>query len=279
MKISFTDFWGDFNYNNNFFIYFIKKILANTDVILTDLENADIVIYSSFGQNHKTVNRKKTKKIFFTGENIRPNHSECDYSFTFDFDDYCGKNIRIPLWYLYIDWFDVKSYGNPQYLLPLNEMTGKWFLRKKNKKCCTVFSSPKPQRYSIISALSQYFSVDCYGKPFGNHSDGEEIKYNIISDYKINICFENSIYSGYVTEKLLHARTAGNLALYWGHNDVKYDFNKDGFINANEFNSFEECAEYVKYVIDNADKYNKIINTPIFNCNFFDFEERVKAIL
>lgn len=279
MNISFLDFWGNFDFNNNFFVHYFKSLFPDQQINITSPENADTVIFSCFGQQHKTVNRSKTKKIFFTGENIRPNFNECDYSFTFDFDDHGGKNIRIPLWYFYIDWFGVGSYGDPKYLLPINEINGTWFNTKKTKTCCTVFSNPKQERFSMIECLTKYFPVDCYGKPFGRHTNGEDDKYNIISQYKISMCFENGIYPGYVTEKLLHSRTAGNLALYWGHSDVKNDFNTKGFINVNDFNSFEECAEYVNYLLNNDTKYNEIVQEPIFNCNFFEFNNSVFDIL
>lgn len=279
MNLCFLDFWNDFDKNNNFFIHYFKLLFPEKTINVTSESDADLVIFSCFGKQHKNVNRSKTKKIFFTGENIRPNFYECDYSFTFDLDDYNGKNIRIPLWYFYIDWFNVGSYGNPKYLLPVNEIKGLWFNKEKTKTSCAVFSSPKPERFFMINCLSKYFPVDCYGKPFGKHTSGEDDKYNTISQYKISMCFENSLYPGYVTEKLFHSRTAGNLSLYWGHSDVKYDFNPKGFINANDFNSFEECAEYVNYLLNNDTKYNEIIQEPIFSCNFFDFEKKIKSIL
>jgi hypothetical protein len=278
MKLSFCDFWGDFDYHNNFFTHYFKKLIKN-NITITSPDQADVLIYSCFGNSHQNVNRAKVKKIFFTGENIRPNFLECDYSFSFDFDEYGGKNIRIPLWYLYIDWFDVKSYGNPKYLLPPNEINGIWFNSVKEKDCCTVFSSPRQNRYDMMHALQKYMIVDGYGRPFGNHTDGEDDKYEKISKYKSNICFENTIYPGYVTEKLLHARTAGTLAIYYGHPSVKQDFNPDGFINLYDFSSVAECAEYVQYVMNNSVLYNKIINQPIFTDNFFKFNEKVQSIL
>lgn len=278
MNISFCDFWGNFDPNNNFFVHYFKSLIPDQQINITSHENADIVIFSCFGQQHKTVNRSKTKKIFFTGENIRPNFSECDYSFTFDFDDCGGKNIRIPLWYMYIDWFGVNSYGNPSYLLPPTEFNGKWFNNIKEKSCCTVFSNPKHERFLIINALTKYMPVECYGKPFGKHTDGEEDKYQKISQYKASICFENGIHSGYVTEKLLHARTAGNLAIYWGHSDVKHDFNPEGFINADDFKTPDDCAHYVNDILNDENKYKEIISKPVFNCNFFEFDNSITDI-
>jgi len=279
MNICFLDFWDNFDPKNNFFIHYFKKLLDNKNILVTNLHDADIVLYSCFGNSHLNVNRNNKIKIFYTGENIRPNFNECDYSFTFDYDDYGGKNIRIPLWYLYIDWFNVNTYSNPNYLLPVNEINGYWFNNKKTNTCCTVFSNPKIERILMMQALKKHFDIHGYGKPFGNWTDGEKDKYEKISTYKASICFENSVKSGYVTEKLLHARTAGNLAIYYGHKDTNLDFNEKGYINTIDFKSFDECADYINYILNNENKYNEIIKEPIFNCKFFDFDDKVKTIL
>ena len=279
MNICFLDFWDKFDIQNNFFIHYFNKLLNNKQIIVTDPDKADVILYSCFGNTHFKVNRKNKIKIFYTGENITPNHQECDYSFSFSHDDCGGKNVRIPLWYLYIDWFDVNTYSNPNYLISPNQFNGYWFNTKKIKKCCTVFSNPKSQRIEMMQALNKYFNVEGYGKPFGNWTDGEYDKYEKISSYKASICFENSVTSGYVTEKLLHARTAGNLAIYYGHKDTKLDFNEKGYINVLNYNSYEECAEHINYLLNNEHKYKEVIEQPIFNCNFFEFDDKVKNIL
>ena len=84
MKISFLDFWGGFNPNNNFLINSIRQIKEFVEV--TTAEDSDIIICSLFGQeHHKYYNRKKI--ILFSGENIRPNYQTYDKSISFDFDN------------------------------------------------------------------------------------------------------------------------------------------------------------------------------------------------
>ena len=104
MKICFSDFWSPFDPNNNFFIHLLKQSFEDVEVVHP--EDADVMFFSVFGMENNLY--KNCKKIFFTGENQRPNFKKCDYSLTFDFDDYEGKNFRLPLWYLYVDWFNVK---------------------------------------------------------------------------------------------------------------------------------------------------------------------------
>jgi hypothetical protein len=109
MNISFADFWDGFQDNNNFFIDLLKTINSNFNLVPFSNET-EILIYSCFGHTHHHANRSKVKKIFYTGENLRPNFNECDYSLTFDFDSYDGRNIRLPLWMLQIDWFNKKDF-------------------------------------------------------------------------------------------------------------------------------------------------------------------------
>jgi len=296
MNIAFVDFWQNFNPYNNFFVHYFKNLVQDTNIeinIVSNPQNADISIcnnycYSQYGKDHCGLNSLKTIKIFYTGEPYgietpEPNVDEYDYIFSFEHGNK-EKNIRIPLWYLYINWFSKEMENGPSYLLPVNELeqkSSKWFNVKKDKDCCAVFSNPKQERFDIIQALSKHIKIDCFGKPFNNSmSDhGGDNKYKKISEYKSSMCFENKIQSGYVTEKLLQSRVCGNLAIYWGHSDVKEDFNPEGFVNAADFKTFDECAEYVCYILQDENKYNEMVNKPIFSSSFFKFDEKVKSIL
>lgn len=281
INLCFLDFWDGFNSYDNFFIRYFTELLKETKINITSSENSNLVIYSVFGKNNLNVDRNKTKKIFFTGENVQPDLLNSDFCFTFDVNDYDGKNIRIPLWYHYIDWFNKGSYKNEpeHHLIHPSDFNETWFKKPKTKMCCAIFSNPKPERFKMIDALSKYMTVDGYGKPFNNMSHGITDKYEKMSQYKVSICFENGIGSGYVTEKLLHARTCGNLAIYWGTDDVKIDFNENGFINLKNFASVDDCAFFVKTILENPSKYKNIVNQPIFNCKFFTFNDKVKNIL
>ena len=231
MTLSFSDFWGGFNYNNNFFYDLLKEI--NPEVRIVNFnEQPDILIYSCFGQQHRYTNRSKTKKIFYTGENIRPNFAECDYSLSFDFDQHNGRNFRLPLWMLQIDWFNKRDYTNPAFVLPHNKILANEFINTpKTKFCCAIFNTDSPYRFETVNKLSNYKKVDCYGNPHGNWFYGENVKYKILSEYRFSICFENSIYPGYYTEKLFHAKTSGTVPIYWADKEIENDFNKKGFIN------------------------------------------------
>lgn len=276
MKICFSDFWSPFDPNNNFFVNILKESFENIQVV--NPEDADIMFFSVFGIENTLY--KNCKKIFFTGENQRPNLNKCDYSLTFDFDDYGGKNFRLPLWYLYIDWFKVKTYESPQWLIPESYLYGEnEFTKKpKNKFCSIVFGKMVESRLKAIQKISEYKKVDIFGKANQDYvlPDGEKYKLNLISDYKFSLCYENSITPGYHTEKLLHGKIAGNVPIYYGDKTVAVDFNSKCFINA--FNmSDEELNEAIKQIDSNEKIYKDINSEPLFEKNI-DLEPIVKHL-
>ena len=265
MKIAITDFWPDVDPENNFFTNSIRACFENVQV--TDINNADFLIYSCFGNSHCHADRSKTKKIYYTGEAIPPNFSQCDYSLTFDIDDYGGKNFRLPLWMLQIDWFNRVNYGNPEFVLPLNKITSNRYIEHKPSKFCVgIFNQDKlNNRIPFMQKLNQYKPVTVYGKLTKNWFYGESQKYEILADHKFTMCFENGIYPGYHTEKLFHAKTAGCLPVYWSDHNLALDFNSDCCLNLYDYESLDHLVEKV-VELDNSDTlYNEFVKQPLFN--------------
>jgi hypothetical protein len=280
MKISFLDFWSGFLPHNNFIYHLIKSVKESVEVVTPD--KADLIIYSCFGNQH---NRYNSKKIFFTGENKRPNFNECDYSISYDFNDYGGKNLRIPLWYYYIDWFNVGTYGNPNYLIPVNYLyePNEFYKKEKTGFCSAVYSNPVGIRNDFVNILNSYKKVDCFGKitGFRHLPDGERYKLDIISNYKFNICFENSIYPGYYTEKLLHAKIAGCIPLYYSDEKITEDFNENSFLNLFRVGSMEEMVEMIIKIDSDESLYMNMFSETLLS-NKIDLsliKEKIKNIL
>lgn len=265
MNISFSDFWGEVDPNNNFFSDLIRSMYPDCQVVPFSNEHTDVLIYSCFGTQHHSADKSKVKKIFYTGENKRPNYNECHYSLTFDFDDYGGRNIRLPLWMLHIDWFDKENYGNPKFVIPFSELrNSRYSSIPKTQFCCIVFNNPIPNRIDIINKLSKYKEIHCYGSGMRNCPYGEDKKYEVISNYKFNICFENGIYPGYYTEKLIHAKVAGCLPLYWADERCKEDFNTKSFLNLNDFSSMDDYVERIIQLDNNENEYLSITSQYLF---------------
>ena len=89
LKINFVDFWPNFVPTDNYFYHLLS---TKYDVEISD--SPDILFYADFGTSHK--DQLARQKVYYTGENKRPNFDECDFAFSFDFSDN-PKNYRLPL--------------------------------------------------------------------------------------------------------------------------------------------------------------------------------------
>ena len=209
MKVAFTDLWEPFDPSTNFYVDLLQSIGHTVEVV--NPEDCEILFYSCYTQDHRKY--KPKMKIYVTGENTRPNFDECDYSLTFDFDDYEGRNIRCPLWMLQLDWFDKGGYTNPKFVSPLSHVETNPYPTEKEHFCSIVVNNFFPERKAMFDLMSRYRPIITVGKPWGNWIYGEDEKFNIISKAKFNICFENTKYPGYFTEKPIHARLARTIPI------------------------------------------------------------------
>jgi len=262
--LSFADFWSGFDHNHNFFKYLCQSVNPAVEVIPLG-PRTNILIYSCFGNSHHGA-ASHTRKIFYTGENIRPDYGHCHQSLTFDFGDYGGRNVRLPLWLLQIDWFGHSNYGNPNFLIHTDSIDDNLFSRKpKTKFCCTVFNNPSPFRHELVEKLSRYKPVDCYGHPFDNHFSGENRKLEIISDYRFTICLENSSHPGYYTEKPIHAKVAGCIPIYWSDREYVKDFNKKAFIHLADYKNLDDMVDFIVAMDKDEAAYQVLKSQSLFS--------------
>jgi hypothetical protein len=82
--------------------------------------------------------------------------------------------------------------------------------------------------------------------------------------YKFNICFENSSYPGYVTEKLYEAYIGNTIPIYWGSSTIEVDFNPKAFLNWFDYGSDDALIEAVIELDNNEDKYLEMYMQPLF---------------
>lgn len=175
-----------------------------------------------YGHDSKNVPNPGFTNIWYTGENIRPPmHQNWDRFLSFDLDDFGGRNSYLPLWVLRLSP-DIESANRIQNSLLFSRSPNT--LRKQ--RICSVISNPEPIRMNFIAALSKYVDVDIYGKagqPLKN-------KFETLQNYQFNICFENDLYPGYVTEKPFEAYLSGCIPIWRGLDEGGY-LNEDAIIN------------------------------------------------
>jgi len=232
LKIAFLDFWTGFKANSNFFLDFLR--LNFEGVTLVHPKKADVIFHSVFGQERQ---KFSAIKILYTGEDI--SYLDFDSNFALSFDDASMdlRNFRLPLWMLQLQWFSKNNYGNPNFVCEIDRLMNPRLNSKERPIYLTgIFNHDKAEnRLSTMARLMANGKTQFFGEPFGNHFWGERKKLSILTKSKFNLCFENSNSYGYHTEKLIHAKYAGCVPIYWANSkSVIEDFNINSFLFLND---------------------------------------------
>ncbi|MCR4303904.1 MAG: glycosyltransferase family 10 [Gallionella sp.] len=82
-------------------------------------------------------------------------------------------------------------------------------------------------------------------------------KLETISGYRFSICFENTAFAGYVTEKIVDCFVAGTVPLYLGAPDIETIVPAESFIDMRKFGSFEQLDAYINSM--NEDEAIKMV--------------------
>ena len=75
-----------------------------------------------------------------------------------------------------------------------------------------------------------------------------EDKLQTLSRYKFNLCFENCIYPGYITEKIFDCFFSGTIPIYYGAPDITDFIPKGCFIDFRDFSNFRELDSFIRNV-------------------------------
>jgi len=252
LRIYFADFWESFDMQDNYF----WNLLSEQYRLILDPKQPEILFYSYLGLKDirkKTFHRYKCIRIFYTGENLRPDFNECDFALSFDHSD-DPRNLRLPLYVLYNDF--------PQLI---NRIVPDHLLKQKSKFCCFVVSNPENKvRNHFFQLLSQYKAVDSGGRYLNNIGGPVKDKMAFMKPYKFVISFENESYPGYVTEKVYEPKLVDALPIYWGDPLISKEFNTNSFINCHDYDSMEAVVERVKELDQNDDLYMNYARAPFF---------------
>ena len=253
LKIDFSDFWPGFIKDDN---YFWKLLSQYYDLEIS--AQPEVLIYSCYGFQFMNY---KCHKIFFTGENVRPDFRECDFAFTFDIDHHPGKHYRLPLYRLYsLDKLPKEK--NPEEIM-----------KQKTKFCCMMVSNPNGrERNQFFDMLSKYKKVDSGGGYKNNIGHKVEDKLAFTSEYKFMIAFENTSYPGYTTEKILDPMIVNTIPAYWGNPVIDQEFNTKSFVNVHSYKTFENVIEEIIRIDNDDDLYRKYLSEPYLKDNYFPIE-------
>lgn len=287
IKMRVVNWWipdNEKNFYDNFFVQILSK---KYDIVYS--EKPDFLLFSPF-YNHEMKTHffdYDCVRIFYTGENVRTDFNVADYGIDFDYMEFGDRHLHLPLFAL----------GNIEQNRALN---------KRENFCAYIVTNGGEKnnvllRELFFDKLSKYKKVDSGGRHRNNIGYFVEDKHKWLQNYKFNLCFENSSYPGYLTEKLFDAYNAGCVPIYWGDTSlrvgfadnaggggfdisdnecidmrvpeiplhlIEYKINPKAFINAHNFPNLNALLEEVKR-IDNDDKaYEAMRNEPLFLDNF-----------
>lgn len=282
LVVGFTDMWDDFNPAYNQFTLMLQAAVKDMNeeieiVGQAGYQDAHVILFGPFGNTWQQA-PITVPKVHYTGENTKAVLRD-DVKLNIGYQHYDmndGKYIRIPLWMLEINWFggDVEKIRNPK-PMPINRATQVFpeELAQKQKFCAFVVTNPcQPMRNSAFQWLTQYKHVDSGGRLFNNIGDrifaglggggGELKKLEFFKDYKFAITYENASEPGYTTEKILHAKAAGCIPIYWGDPKIERDFDPAGFIDAREALTSKQLIDLVKEVDTNKALWLKKFAVP-----------------
>jgi hypothetical protein len=217
-----------------------------------------------------------------TFENKRPPHSKFDLTFSFDLDDYGGSNVYFPLIYTYMDMLN-NSAPYVRHKITLNKAREPRNFKEATQKkfACVFMNNPETQRMRVVDALSRIGQVDVYGRVSGNYVQD---KIAVSSQYKFQICLENDLYPGYITEKPLEAWLSGTVPIYSGL-DSMHILNPNALLNLSKYKNLNALVERVDDLSDNDEDRLRIMNEPLITGNYGidkikkQIASRVKAIL
>lgn len=264
LKIGFVDYFEGLD---KFFVWTFSKRYE----VIRDDDNPDYLIFCdrNFGCENVLYNNKKNIKIFYTGENVRPDPSQYQFHNAITFDHMAEPwQYRLPL-YVIDHWMMVYMHHMP-FISAIE--TEKSVTDIKTRFCGFVSGNPNCQkRNELFQQISSYKKVDSAGPLFNNVPliprglEAAKNKYNFLKEYKFNLCPENSSYPGYLTEKLFHAFYCKTIPIYWGDPTAAMSFNPKAFINWHEYKSDKILLDRIKELDNNESMYFDMYMQPIFN--------------
>lgn len=245
LRIKFIDGWRGWEMED-YFIYQVLKERYNLE--LAD-KNPDYVVSIGVGFGDTDFKYPDAVKLVFVGENRTPDFNRFDYAIGFDHLQFGDRYLRMPLFVTYP--------GYRRLLARANRPAEAALL---NRKFCSFVVSNRhgdPLREEFFHRLSKYKRVDSGGRVLNNIGGRVADKLEFCSQYKFNIAFENSVYPGYTTEKLIEALAADTVPIYYGDPLVAEDVNLASIVRVKNREDVERAVEEIIELDKNDDKYLK----------------------
>ncbi|WRA35486.1 fucosyltransferase [Helicobacter pylori] len=279
LKIAVANWWGDEEIKEfkKSVLYFILSQRYTITLHQNPNKPSDLVFSNPLGSARKILSYQNAKRVFYTGENEVPNFNLFDYAIGFDELNFNDRYLRMPLYYASLHYkAEIVNDTTSPYKLKADSL---YALKKPSHKfkenhphlCALINNESDPLKRGFASFVASnpnapirnafYDALNSIEPVTGGGSVRNTLGYNVknknefLSQYKFNLCFENSQGYGYVTEKIIDAYFSHTIPIYWGSPSVAKDFNPKSFVNVHDFKNFDEAIDYVRYLHTHPNAY------------------------
>ena len=191
--------------------------------------------------------------IWYSAENARPPVEGYDLSISCDPSDGLLKNIFFPYWATQ-GGASIEEVSQYQKVLCNSRET----VEIRENSICALVGNPHPTRLHVLKVLANSFKVDCYGPVFGRVIPD---KSKLLQNYRFNLCFENDLYPGYLSEKPFESWMSGCIPIWWGIDRGDY-LNPEGILDFTSM-TISDLIQRIDELENNPQKVAKILRAPI----------------
>ena len=283
--------WPGFNPQTNFLLDTLRHFYASTTFhgrlyssqdTADTVDTVDLIVVGPYEQTWRTIS-SDVPKIFFSAENWPVPSNPFSLCLLSSPDLTNSTHFRLPTWMTFIDWFTdsktlpAQTTDNP-IRLPLHFATHSHPVPFHERKgfCAFVVSNPtQPFRNGAFQALHAYKPVSSGGGLYNNIGGpltllypgggaGDLSKHEFFTKHRFTISAENAQQRGYITEKVLHAKMAGAIPLYWGDRDTD-DFAPNAIVNLSHLTNPKDIVGIVQKLEAHPEFCATIASTPLLN--------------
>ena len=291
LRVAFAYFWPGFtpDHFRAFFPYVYEKYdlvpSADPQIVFYSVFSPQFRAYADAREIHPVARLQPGNylRVFITGENFEPDMAACEFAMTFSALVSHPDHLRLPLWV-----YENKGWGfGPERLVKSADTDWEKIAAEKTKFCNFVYLHEVPFRDAIFRTLSAYGRVDAAGRHL-NNMNGAMVPYapsrvagkiEFFRGYKFTLAVENTIWPGYMTEKLVDPMFAGSIPIYVGDPQAKLSFDPSSYIDFANFSSMREMLDHVREVDNTPDLYLKMLAAPFYRGNAIPDYARENNIL
>lgn len=228
-----------------------------------------INMFSVFGEHNNLTKEMDGKKVLFSGENLNKRFLHfnktfgryaldyVDLAMGFDFINH-PKYLRFPLWILFnfLPEFTEENIENK-----INEINSLNYTKTKDVAVIASHDNWKT-RSMIVNDLDKFTNISYAGKWHNNTNElwekFDNNKNNYLKQFKFNICPENILDDGYVTEKIFDSIKCDCIPLYAGGGNYLEPevINKNAIITWDLEKDNSDSVELFKTLISDRKSYD-----------------------